>query len=317
MKKLESAVNHPRPELSVVVCTFNRCDCLRICLDSLIQQECAPDRYEIVVVDNNSTDDTKSVIKHFAKHSACVLRYVNEPRQGLAHARNRGFQECFGDIIAYVDDDARVPGKWSSMACQAFLDFKDADIACGPYYPFTLKPAPKWFPLEYGQWQLNSIGVRILRKTEFFQGTNMIFTHKALNKLGGFPIHLGMQGPSLGYGEETSVCLKAHAMGMKIIYIPSMVVEHAILPSKYKLTWLLKSAYINGKCNPSIFGRRAEPLRCGLKIPSFLIKDVWGVLRSTKGLPLKRRLFYGLKGSAFQAGVVRQMVTMKNRRSES
>lgn len=314
MTNMEKNKKHRKLELSVAVCTFNRSDYLHICLDSLLRQDCDPDRYEIVIVDNNSTDYTHSVFKRMVKNSPCELRYVNESRQGLAYARNRGLQECRADVVAFVDDDARIPVHWAETACNAFLEIPDMDIACGPYYSFTLRPAPEWFPAEYGQWQLSSDRVRPLRETECVQGTNMIFTRKALMALGGFPDHLGMQGNSLGYGEETYVCLKAHARGMKLIYIPSMAVEHAILPFKFRLKWLLKSAYINGKSNPGIFGRPAEPLRCALKIPVFFLKDVWKIFSLMKGKPLKRQLYYGLKGSVFQAGVVRQMYTLKNRR---
>ena len=83
--------------LSVIVCTYNRCDLLTGCLQSLGDQRLSPARFEVVVVDNNSTDDTAAVVEHHQARLA-NLRYVFEPIQGLSHARNRGAAAAVGTL---------------------------------------------------------------------------------------------------------------------------------------------------------------------------------------------------------------------------
>jgi len=90
--------------ISVIVCTYNRAELLRELLPTLCEQTVAFTQYEVIVIDNGSTDHTKTVAAVFAARYPQV-RYCYEPRQGLSHARNRGWQEAKGDYVAYIDDD--------------------------------------------------------------------------------------------------------------------------------------------------------------------------------------------------------------------
>ena len=95
--------------LSVIICTYNREKYIRPLLESVVANTLAKDQYEIVLVDNNCTDNTRLVCEQFAAdHTDVAFRYVEEPEQGLSAARNKGIQEAQGDIIVYVDDDALV-----------------------------------------------------------------------------------------------------------------------------------------------------------------------------------------------------------------
>lgn len=107
--------------ISVVICTYNRAASLRQTLDSLRQMSVPRElEWEVVVVDNNSTDDTRRVVEDFARRSSFPVRYVFELRQGLAAARNAGIANSRGEIIAFADDDMLLPPEWLSNIWQEF-----------------------------------------------------------------------------------------------------------------------------------------------------------------------------------------------------
>ncbi len=125
-------------DISVIICTFNRSSHLRNVLKSLSEQVVDEKLiWEIVVVDNNSKDDTFEVIKSFHNSSYIPVRYVKEQKQGLSHARNRGIQESLGKYVAFTDDDAVVDKRWVSSLYETFQKYK-CDCVGGKIY---LKPA--------------------------------------------------------------------------------------------------------------------------------------------------------------------------------
>src|SRR4051794_6011009 len=115
------------PEVSVVVATYNRCEILPGTLESLINQE-GGTAYELIVVDNNSTDDTRNVIAKLSEQPGYQkLTYHFEPQQGVSHARNRGIAAARTPIIAFTDDDIRPASNWVSSINEAFKKFPEAD----------------------------------------------------------------------------------------------------------------------------------------------------------------------------------------------
>jgi len=231
--------------ISIVVCTFNRSQLLLECLSRLQGQAGPATGSEVIIVNNNSTDDTAEVAQRFCE-SGSPFRVVLEAHQGLAHARNRGWRESRGEYVAYIDDDARPSLNWIA----AMNDFLDAHPGApafgGPYRAFTLSPLPDWFPRDYGSWNLGAES-RVLARSEYLNGTNMIFQKTLLEKLGGFEESLGMRGSTISYGEETELMMRMHVQGLAIHYCPDIVVEHAILDYKMRLGWLLASSYRNGR----------------------------------------------------------------------
>lgn len=131
--------------LSIVVCTYNRADLLVDCLESLVNQDVDPESYEVIIVNNNSTDKTLEVVDRFAKKYPNI-RTVQELNQGLSHARNRGWREARGKYVAYIDDDAKASPDWCKRILNTFSTVTPTPAAVGgqifPYYE-TLPPA--WF----------------------------------------------------------------------------------------------------------------------------------------------------------------------------
>lgn len=131
-------------DLSVIICTFNRAHYLRKAIHSLLKQTLPPETFEILVVDNGSTDETcQMMTEEF--DSVTNLRYLYEPTPGLSHARNTGWKHAQGDYVAYLDDDAIAVSDW----CHNILNvFKSYEIrpGCvgGRVAPIWESSCPHW-----------------------------------------------------------------------------------------------------------------------------------------------------------------------------
>src|SRR5574341_2283004 len=128
--------------ISVIVCTYNRSRILKRMLKSFFLQDCRDAiNYELIVVDNNSTDDTRTVVSEFM-HSPTV-RYVFEGKQGLSVARNRGVAESNGEFVSFLDDDVIVDKTWLKKL-QICCDETKADVVGGRIYLILNGEPPIW-----------------------------------------------------------------------------------------------------------------------------------------------------------------------------
>ena len=295
--------------LSIVVCTYNRSGWLAGCLSSL-ESQCDNLPVEILVVDNNSSDLTASVVGQFHEHSP-EIKYIFECQQGLSYARNRGFMEAEGEYVAYIDDDARACPGWIMAILNFFKNYPDAAGVGGQHKAFSSVPIPKWFPREYGTRSLGQ-ETRLLMEKEWISGTNMVFRKSALVEVGGFDPVIGMTGDKVSYGEETQLTLRMLECGMKIYYCAEMQVEHAILPYKLTLRWLLRSNFANGYDGVYTFNYSGSvsgylpTLAASLKqalIQLFKSKEKYfkaRIYRSTTKLVWDLGFFIGLLGGKFK-----------------
>lgn len=235
------------PLISVAVCTFNRSRYLRNVLADLCAQTLARERYEILVVDNASTDETAQVAAEFTRAGGNV-RYLHEPQQGLSHARNRGWHEARGEYVGYTDDDCRVPPEWLAVAEQIILEHRPAAFG-GPYYPFYDDPRPVWFRDEYGTAVRSSVAGPLTRPEDFLSGGNMFFQRKVLEWLGGFDVAHGKRGWKLGYGEESALqkALRMRMPGNRIYYDPRLAVRHLMPPGKMTLCYQVRDRFARGR----------------------------------------------------------------------
>lgn len=286
------------PVLTIVVCTYNREEWLPGCLSSL-EQQCADDTVEVLVIDNNSTDATPRIAHEFTDRLP-NFKYIFEGTQGLSHARNRGFKEAFGQFVAYIDDDARAHPDWVNAIIHFFETHPDASGAGGQHNAFSLVPIPAWFPKEYG---CRSLGneTRLLQKGEWISGTNMVFRKSALIDVGGFDTSIGMSGDKVSYGEETNLTLKMLKRGMQIYYCAEMCVDHAILPYKLKLRWLLRSNFANGYDGVSTFNYTGKAIAFLPRLIRSAGRSLILFLRSEERY-LKTRIYRSMAPLCWDAG---------------
>src|SRR3972149_11111049 len=185
--------------ISVVVCTHNRSESLRETLRSLMLQNYPASDYEIIVVDNRSTDRTKEVVSEFSH-----VRYVLEEKMGLSHARNRGIKESRGDVVAFIDDDAKADKSWLSRLVQVYKEEKDAGCVGGRVILDWKCEKPSWWHTDLDEVfnGINYSDSRIsLSHPRYPYGTNISFRTDIVEKAGGFRIDLGRIGSRLLAGE--------------------------------------------------------------------------------------------------------------------
>jgi glycosyltransferase involved in cell wall biosynthesis len=237
-----------KPLISAIICTYNRANILQGAIESLIQQTADNGIFEIIVVDNNSTDNTREIVEQFGNIEN--LRYVFEPNQGLSHARNRGYLEAQGKYVAYIDDDARADKEWIS-GIQRILEDLDPHplVIGGPIYPFYLSDKPDWFLDKY---EIHSWGdePRFLKRNEYFYGSNMVFSKDVLEESGGFDTERGVSGETLNLGEETVLfdkIWKKSGNGNNFYYSPDLIVYHLVPPERMSIRYFLKRRFMVGQ----------------------------------------------------------------------
>jgi len=132
--------------ITVVICTYNRRRYLKKAIDSIINQAFDPELYELIIVDNNSSDGTKELVLNDYSHSRVRVKYMNEPRQGLSHCRNTGFRHARFDYVAYIDDDGIAYPDWLESMSEEIKEQNEkfAGIT-GAIFPIWEIPRPRWF----------------------------------------------------------------------------------------------------------------------------------------------------------------------------
>ena len=234
-----------RIKISVIVCTYNRDDVLRFCLDSLVAQTINPSLFEVIIVNNNSTDTTADIANEFVEQYD-HFRLVNESKQGLSHARNRGWQEARGTYVAYIDDDAKATPHWVERIVDAFESIQPTPSAVGgPIYPYYTEKMPIWFAddMEIRTWGEKK---HFLESSSFF-GSNMTFFRKILQEYNGFSHEFGMQGTQMAFGEETDLFNKIYQKQPYFWYDPEIKVYHHTPPRNAKFSWRFKAELQNWK----------------------------------------------------------------------
>ena len=135
--------NNGSCDVSVIISTYQRCELLAEALESVLSQDDSPP-YEVIVVDNNSTDRTNDVVTAVASRAEKQVHYLFEPRQGVSYARNTGIIKARAPIVAFFDDDVRVARNWVATIAKAFDRSPRIDCIGGPVFPLWESAPPRW-----------------------------------------------------------------------------------------------------------------------------------------------------------------------------
>jgi glycosyltransferase involved in cell wall biosynthesis len=226
--------------ISAVICTYNRERYLYNVLHSVAEGSLPPSEYEIVLVNNNSTDGTESEVRRFqTDHPEVQLRYCVETQQGLSYARNCGIREAQGDIIVYIDDDALVNKEYLATYADFFARSPQAVAAGGPILPqYDGCEEPQWMSHYTRQLITGKLYLgdreREFPGEAFPGGGNAAYRKSVFETVGLFNVELGRKGNSLIGAEEKDLFDKMTARGMKFYYLPTAILYH-LIPS-HKLT---------------------------------------------------------------------------------
>ena len=231
-------------KLSVIICTYNRQKYIYDVLKSIAENVFPHEHYELLVIDNNSSDDTAQECKRFhAGFPDVVYRYYIEPNQGLSHARNRGIAEATGDILIYVDDDATVNDGYLQAYHSFFEQYPSAMAAGGPVIPVYETKKPQWLshftiPLITGYFYKGE-EIKAFKKSGFPRGGNAAYRKIVFDKTGYFNVQLGRKGNSLIGAEEKDIFDRMRTQHMPFYYLPGAMLYHIIPANK------LTGAYFN------------------------------------------------------------------------
>lgn len=243
---------------SVVIATYNRAADLRDTLGSL--SGLRPDgSWEVIVVDNNSTDGTRQVVESAALNFPVPLRYVFEREQGRSPALNAGIRASSGDIIVTTDDDVRVEADWLDRAA-AGLERLACDYVGGRVLPIWGGPRPAWLPnrggkhwavialLDYGPTPIE-FGARVPL------GVNMAFRRSAFDRAGLLDPQTGRKAGTLLGQEVREWCIRARAAGVRGFYVPEMVVQHIIPSSRLNKAYFRRWFYWRGISRARLYAK--------------------------------------------------------------
>ncbi|MDQ0890874.1 glycosyltransferase involved in cell wall biosynthesis [Paenibacillus sp. V4I9] len=236
-------------KLSIVICTYSRAPLLEKTLHSLLDLD---DIHlaEVIVVDNNSTDNTQQIVHSFIKNrkDASSFRYILEQKQGLSVARNTGVKASRSEIIAFLDDDAIPVKGWVTSILQTFHTYSEAYAIGGIIRPNFESERPDWlikpFELPYTIVDLGNEMMLYPPKLYPF-GANMAFRKSVFDKY-LFPEELGRKGASLISGEESWLFGQFKKEKWQVYYVPSMAVFHFIPKERLKKEWITKRYYYQG-----------------------------------------------------------------------
>jgi glycosyltransferase involved in cell wall biosynthesis len=237
------------PKVSVVICTYNRCNQLKETLASLAQLSVPDDLpWELVVVDNNSSDETKEVVELFVRTPRLNAKYLLERNAGLSHARNRGVAESQGEVISFLDDDVVVTSDWLTEIWKAFQEH-GAMCVGGRVLLHGDPQMPSWwhqtFDVAVGKFDrgdkvilyengdLELIGI----------GANMSFRRVVFERYGLFDTEMGRIGNRHTTGEETDLVLRLRRNNELAVYYPGAVVYHCISNDRFSKRYLRLNAY--------------------------------------------------------------------------
>jgi glycosyltransferase involved in cell wall biosynthesis len=221
--------------ISVVVCTYNRQEYLPDCLKHLAAQSAQSQDYEILIIDNKSTDNTATIAQDFIKdHPELNAYYFCETNQGHTFARNRGINEATGEILSFIDDDAFVDYHFIKEIQSYFNQNNEVSAIGGKISPVYEGENPKWMS-KYLLTLVSALDMgntpKKFKGSKFPIGANMAFRAEVFEKYGLFNTDLGRRGSGLEGGDEKEVFLRMKKEKEQIHYVPSVKVDH-IIPEK-------------------------------------------------------------------------------------
>ncbi|KXU34693.1 hypothetical protein AXK12_07055 [Cephaloticoccus capnophilus] len=274
------------PLITVGVPTYNRADVLRQMLECLVRQDYPPERLELLVIDNNSPDNTREIVAEFEKDAAearpalgqfshCVS-YVHEPKQGLGHARNRAIAEARGDIIVLPDDDILAEPDWLRTLCAPLIaEWREGghSIGCvaGEVLPIFPDGLPDWVRDWHGPQGFRSAeeGAGPLPKTAYPMGANFAFPRWAFERLGPFSTELDRKGASFFGGGDREMLRRIHEADYAVWFVPAARVLHQMPASRTTFRYAARHAFDSAR------SRVVERARLGRK-SSYLVSRFFG-----------------------------------------
>jgi glucosyl-dolichyl phosphate glucuronosyltransferase len=265
-------------DLTLLVCTFNRSRDLREMLETALAQETdGTCTYEVVVVDNNSSDDTRAVVESFTARGHRNLRYFFEGTQGKSHALNTGLAAARGGIYTIADDDFILPPEWVKRIYEGFRAHPDASFVGGKVLPLWQGDAPEWLGVE--QW--SAIALADYGDEEFYTDEShqvcllaCSFRRSDVEAVGGYRSGLSVSNGLIGGVEDLEILQRLWKAGRKGIYLPGLAFHHKVprnrLTKTYYRRWHVGHGRFYATMHDADFERSAARL---FDVPAHMYKQ--------------------------------------------
>ena len=262
--------------------TYNRGELLQDAVRNVLaQRDAITPAFELLVVDNNSTDKTREIVESFAGVDRRV-RYIFEPQQGLSYARNAGIREAHAPLIVFTDDDVRVQPDWVASIVRAFREHPEADMVGGRVLPIWPAAPPAWLTRDH--WaplaliDCSEVSVTIAANHPIcLLGANLAFRRSVFDSLGGFATDVQRVKDSIGSLEDHEFQLRLLRIGRQGVYDPRIILHAEIQPNRleraYHRRWhtghghfhaLLRSEHMEQTSVGTLFGVPAPLYRQAL-----------------------------------------------------
>jgi glucosyl-dolichyl phosphate glucuronosyltransferase len=282
---------------SLVICTYNRADQLRDALRTALSQDTdGLFTYEVLVVDNNSTDHTRAVVESFLAEGHPYLRYLAEPRQGKSFALNLALSELSGDHYTIVDDDFLLPRRWLLGIRDGVLRHPDAAFVSGKVLPHWSSPPPEWLTEDH--W--SAIAMADYGEAEFRATARhricllaCTFDAAAVRAVGGYDTRLGVSGGRIGGVEDLEILTRLWSVGREGVYLPDVAFEHRVEPERLTKRYHRRWHRGHGRSyaimrDPGTEGTSARLFDVPIYMYRELVSGLWKMLReSLAGRPAR------------------------------
>jgi glycosyltransferase involved in cell wall biosynthesis len=234
-------------QLSVIICSYNRASYIGEALSALYNQTTALDLFEVIIVDNNSTDETPVVYQKWrAENPLGNFTYATEPQQGASYARNTGAKISKGKWLCFIDDDAIAQKDYVEKVIKHSFDQPFIVGFGGRIIPRYVPAEPNWMSYYVSSMVGNFDYAPIhcaFKSGKYPLESNMIVSKEVFEKVGGFNVNLpGVVGTLRIGGEGKELFYKIISLGYTIYYDPSMVVEHVVEVKKLTPEYMYRVA---------------------------------------------------------------------------
>ena len=234
-------------QISVVICTYNRAAYIQEAMESLYQQSLSRELFEVIVVNNNSTDHTQTICLEFIEsHPDAHFYYYNEPRQGASYARNSGAAYAQSPLLCFMDDDAIAEKEYLKRIIDFFAQYPDAGGLGGRIIPKYIPEEPKWM----SHYVSSLVGhfdysptITIFSPNKYPLESNMIIRKQDFDAIKGFNTALpGVVGNLRIGGEGKDFFFRLKALGRTIYYDPYIRVQHVVETAKLTKEYMYRVA---------------------------------------------------------------------------
>jgi len=296
------------PTLSIVVCTYNRDNYIGKTLEHLLDQHIETIDYEVIIVNNNSTDHTDTICQDFiSNHPQAPFHYFIEHNQGHSYSRNRGIAESKGNIISFIDDDAFVHHDFGTNIITYFNSHPEVKVIGGKIIPVYEDSAPNWMtPFLLPLVSALDMGSQPKPFTgrKFPVGANIAFRKSVFDRYGRFNVALGRKGTGLMGGDEKELVYRLKANNEPVHYVPNVVVDHIIPQKRLQLSYIRGLAQGVGQsekerlAKASLTKKLSRGLEEAIKIGGTFVLFLWYGIKGqiAKGIMLIRFRVWVLQG---------------------